>query len=471
MALSWSGWASRFLVAVDRTSGEPIHRQLELGLRDAIRSGRLGADDPLPSSRLLAEELGLSRGLVQQCYEQLIAEGYLTARAGSRTRVAPGGTTPTPVRTVEAPTPKFPVADFRPSVPDLGSFPRSDWQRAGQQALQSLRNQELGYPHPAGSRALREVLADYLRRVRAAASTAENVVLCSGFAQGLSLTIGVLANRGLSDVAVENPGYGPDDSLDSRTVTAAGARLHRVPVDEHGIVVSALARTPARVVIVTPAHQSPTGVPLSPQRRHALVRWADARDGFIVEDDYDSEFRYDRQAIGVLQGLAPRRVFLLGTVSKTLAPALRLGWLVTPPSWTADVMEAKQRADRGSPALDQETFAILITNGRYDRHLRAMRKRYVARRDLLVDLLARHAPSVQVSGLAAGLNLVAHLPRPVSEEETVRTAAERGVGLYGMNLYLAEPSAAAPRLVMGFGNVADRDLRAGIVLVADLLTS
>jgi GntR family transcriptional regulator / MocR family aminotransferase len=225
------------------------------------------------------------------------------------------------------------------------------------------------------------------------------------------------------------------------------------------------------VVIVTPAHQSPTGVPLSPQRRHALVRWADARDGFILEDDYDSEFRYDRQAIGVLQGLAPRRVFLLGTVSKTLAPALRLGWLVTPPSWTADVAEAKQRADRGSPALDQETFAILITNGRYDRHLRAMRKRYVARRDLLVDLLARHAPRVHVSGLAAGLNLVAHLPRPVSEEEIVRTAAERGVGLYGMNLYLAEPSAAAPRLLMGFGNVTDRDLRAGIVHVADLLAS
>jgi GntR family transcriptional regulator/MocR family aminotransferase len=470
VALSWSGWASRFLVAVDRTSGGPIHRQLELGLRDAIRSGRLGADDSLPSSRLLAEELGLSRGLVQQCYEQLIAEGYLTARAGSRTRVAPGGMTPTPVPSAKMPTPKFPVADFRPSLPDLASFPRSDWQRAGQQALLNLPNEGLGYAHLAGSPAVREVLADYLRRVRAAASAGENVVLCSGFAQGLSLTTRVLADRGLSDIAVEEPGYGPSDSLDVRAVTAAGGRLHRVPVDEHGIDVALLAQTPARVVIVTPAHQSPTGVPLSSQRRQALVRWAETRDGFIVEDDYDSEFRYDRQAIGVLQGLAPQRVFLLGTVSKTLAPALRLGWLVAPPAWTADVLEAKQRADRGSPTLDQETFAVLITTGRYDRHVRAMRKRYVARRDLLLNLLASHAPRVRVSGLAAGLNVVANLPRSVSEEETVRIAAGRGVGLYGMNLYLAEPSAAEPRLVIGFGNVPDHHIRAGIAQVADLLT-
>ena len=467
---SWSGWGQRFLVSVDRTRPEPIHGQVETGLRAAIRSGRLAPGELLPSSRLLAEELGVSRGLVQGCYEQLVAEGYLAARTGSGTRVADRAGAPATPRPPEPPVrPRFSVADFRPSVPDLASFPRQAWLRSGQQAMARLSKADLGYPDPAGSHAARTVLADYVRRVRAADTAPDRVVLCSGFAQGLSLTARVLASRGLTEVAVEEPGYGPDDGLDARALAASGVRLHRVPVDEHGLVVDALTRTPARVVVVTPAHQSPTGVLLGPRRRQALLSWAENRDGYVIEDDYDSEFRYDRQAIGTLQGLGSRRVFLIGTTSKTLAPALRIGWILAPPGWTRALVEMKERDDRGSPTLDQETFAVMVHSGRYDRHLRLMRRKYVQRRDVLVTLLAAHAPHIRVSGMAAGLNIVAHLPRSTSESAVIEEAAARDVGLYGMNRYLATPSATDPRLVLGFGNTTDREVRDGLAAIADLL--
>jgi GntR family transcriptional regulator / MocR family aminotransferase len=467
---SWSGWGQRFLVSVDRDRSEPIHGQVEAGLRSAIRSGRLAAGELLPSSRLLAEELGVSRGVVQGCYEQLVAEGYLAARTGSGTRVADRAGTPAPAHPPEPPVrPRFAVADFRPSVPDLASFPRQAWLRSGQQALTQLSNASLGYPDAAGSHGARTVLADYLRRVRAADTTPDRVVLCSGFAQGLSITVRTLAARGLTDVAVEDPGYGPDDGLEARALSVAGVRLHRVPVDEHGLDVEALARTPARVVVVTPAHQSPTGVLLGPQRRQALLGWAESRDGYVIEDDYDSEFRYDRQAIGTLQGLGTGRVFLIGTASKTLAPALRIGWVLAPPEWARALVQTKELDDRGSPTLNQETFAVMVRSGRYDRHLRLMRRRYLQRRDLLVTLLSGHAPHLRVSGLAAGLNLVTHLPTSTSESVVIEEAAARGVGLYGMNRYLATPSAADPRLVLGFGNTTDREIRAGLAAIADLL--
>lgn len=472
MTESWSGSAGRFVIHIDRRGCSPVARQLENGLRDAIRAGRLAGGESLPSSRLLAEELGLSRGLVQGCYEQLVAEGYLTARAGSKTRVADIAMSRAAMVTIQSASPPgFPVADLRPSVPDLSSFPRRDWLRATQESLTGLPNSGLAYPDPAGSPRLRATLADYLRRVRAADGSAAQVLACGGFAQGLHLVVQVLAARGLLDVAVEDPGYGPDNSSNARAVTSAGGRLYRIPVDEEGIEVDHLARTPARLVVVTPAHQSPTGIPMSAERRRALLDWAEARNGYILEDDYDSEYRYDRQALGVLQGMAPERVILIGTVSKTLAPALRLGWVLAPDVLMDDLTDAKQRADRGSSILEQETLGALIRSGRYDRHLRAMRKKYMARRDLLVALLTAHLPHVQVSGLAAGLNLIAHLPDEVIEAELVASAAERGVGLYTMNHYLAIPAATHPRLVIGFGNVTDRQLRAAIPILADILTA
>jgi len=259
---------------------------------------------------------------VQECYAQLLSEGYLTSQLGSATRVA-SGTYPAPPASVRAPARPAPlIADFRSGVPDLASFPRSDWVWATREACRTVATADLDYGDPRGSAVLRQVVAGYLRRVRAAAADQDNIVVCTGFAQGLGLVVRVLAQLGVRRVAFEDPGYGDAETSSSvRAASSAGAQAVHVPVDELGLDVAALDASGARAVVVTPAHQSPTGVVLAAQRRHALVEWASRNDAFIVEDDYDSEFRYDREPVGVLQGLAPDRVFAIGTVSKALAPA------------------------------------------------------------------------------------------------------------------------------------------------------
>jgi GntR family transcriptional regulator / MocR family aminotransferase len=243
----------------------------------------------------------------------------------------------------------------------------------------------------------------------------------------------------------------------------------QVPVDDFGLDVAALQESGARVAVVTPAHQSPTGVVLAPQRRHALVEWAVRHDGFVIEDDYDSEFRYDREPVGVLQGLAPDRVFAIGTVSKSLAPAMRLGWVLVPPDLVEAVAAEKRVSDRGSSGLDQLAVAALLESGRYDRQLRHMRAMYARRRTVLIESLASHAPGVRLTGLAAGFHAVAHLPDAADEQAVIAAARERSVGLYGMAALRAAATPAPPQLVIGFGNVSERAIEAGIAAVADLL--
>ena len=476
MAIQWSGLGPELLLRLDRHSDRPLRSQLETGLRDAIRDGRLHAGERLPSSRELARELGVSRGLVQECYGQLLAEGYLDSRVGSATRVAPraypGAPVPgsAPGRAARPAAPPRLIADFRSGVPDLGSFPRGDWVWAMREACREVATADLDYGDPRGSRALREVAAGYLRRVRAAAADQDNLVVCTGFAQGLNLVLQVLNQLGVGRVAFEDPGYGDvETSTSVRSAGLDGTQAVRVPVDDLGVDVAALEASGARAVVVTPAHQSPTGVVLAASRRHALVEWAVRHDAFIVEDDYDSEFRYDREPVGVLQGIAPGRVFTLGTVSKSLAPAVRLGWVIAPPALTGAVAEAKVLADRGTSGLDQLALAALLRSGRYDRHLRQMRGTYARRRTALIEALDRHAPAVRLSGLAAGFHAVGHLPVPADEEAVVAEARRRSVGLYGMAPFRASRGAAPPQLVLGFGLVSERAIEAGIAAVADLL--
>jgi GntR family transcriptional regulator / MocR family aminotransferase len=469
MPIEWSGLAPELLLTLDRRSADPLHSQLEGRLREAIRSGRLRTGERLPSSRELARELGLSRGLVQDCYAQLQAEGYLESRVGSATRVAAGAGAPAaapPPAVTRRPTRQSLKVDFRSGVPDLASFPRSDWVWALREACRAAPNAAFDYGDPSGSPVLREVLAAYMRRVRAAAADPERMVICTGFAQGLNLVLRALARNGVRQVALEDPGY-----ADTAPATAAltGVEAIRVPVDESGIDVSALARTPARAVVLTPAHQWPTGVVLAPQRRLELVAWAASRDATIIEDDYDAEFRYDREPVGALQGLAPDRVAALGTVSKSLAPAVRLGWILCPPALAAAITAEKVLSDRGSPGLDQLALARLLESGRYDRHLRHMRAIYAARRSALVEALAHHAPEVKVTGLAAGFHAVAHLPEPVSEQAAVAGARARSVGLYGMSAYRSTGAATPAQLVLGFGDLGERSIQAGIAAVGDLL--
>ena len=470
MAIQWSGLGPELLLLLDRGSGQPLRTQLEAGLREAIRSGRLQGGERLPSSRELARELGVSRGLVQECYGQLLSEGYLTSQTGSATRVAPGAypAAPEPVRRPEPP-PRL-IADFRSGVPDLASFPRGDWVWATREACGSVATLDLDYGDPRGSAVLRGVLAGYLRRVRAAAADPGQVIVSTGFAQGVVLVLRALARAGVQCVALEDPGYG--SAVTSETVRAVGAigvRVVHVPVDDLGVDVGAVADSGAQAVVVTPAHQSPTGVVLAARRRHALVDWAQRTGGFIIEDDYDSEFRYDKEPVGVLQGLAPGHVFTIGTASKALAPAVRLGWVLALPSLAGAVAEEKRISDRGSATLDQLALAALLESGRYDRHLRRMRALYASRRATLIAVLARHAPAIRLTGLAAGFHAVAHLPAAADEQAVVAAARERRVGLYGMGDFRAVRTAGPPQLVLGFGQVGERAIEPGIAAVADLL--
>ena len=466
MPIEWAGWSPELLVPIDRDRSEPLRAQLETGLREAIRTGRLAAGERLPSSRALATALGLSRGLVQDCYGQLQAEGYLITRVGSATRVAA-----VTVPTAGPPAPAVPAAptldvDFASGVPDLAAFPRSDWLWAHREVARRTPTAALNYGDARGAAALRAVLAGYLSRVRAAAAGPDRIVLCTGFQQGLGLVLAVLAAAGVRCVAHEDPGAGGG----LRALAAPlGMTVVPVPVDDGGIDVAALAATGARAVLVTPAHQWPTGVVLAPERRHALIGWATDRDAVIVEDDYDAEFRYDREPVGAVQGLAPDRVFGLGTVSKSLAPAVRLGWVLCPPAHAAAVTAAKARNDRGSPLFDQLAFAALLESGRYDRHLRRMRASYAERRTALVEALNRHAPAVRLSGLAAGFHAVAHLPARADETAVVTAARERSIGLYGMSIHRADHATHPPRLVLGFGNLTSAAIHRGIATAADLL--
>jgi GntR family transcriptional regulator/MocR family aminotransferase len=482
VSIQWAGLGPELLLRLDRTRPQPLLSQLETELREAIRSGRLASGERLPSSRELARELGVSRGLVQECYAQLLAEGYLSARTGSGTRVAAGaahgapgagaahgapgpGAAPAP-GPVASPsrTPRLDV-DFRLGVPDLTSFPRRDWMWALREVSTTAPAQAFGYGDPRGSERLREVLAGYLRRVRGAVADPERIIICAGFQQGFNLVLRVLASAGAGVLGFEDPGH-PDDRENAERW---GIEPITVAVDEHGVDVDELAASGARGVLLTPAHQSPTGVVLAPNRRRALVEWADANDATMIEDDYDSEFRYDREPVGALQGLAPHRVAMIGTVSKSLSPALRLGWILCPAPLFDAILDHKLKDDRGSPTLDQLALATLIESGRFDRHLRRMRGVYAGRRQALIDALARHAPRVRLQGLAAGIHAVAALPGGAEETDIVSRALERSVGLYPMSSYRADGHTLPPQLALGFGNLTETSIARGIATVSDLL--
>ncbi|MBV9944011.1 MAG: PLP-dependent aminotransferase family protein [Solirubrobacterales bacterium] len=464
MSVEWAGIGPEVLLRLDRSAGEPLRVQLERGLREAIRSGRLEPGERLPSSRAMAAELGISRGLVLECYSQLQAEGFLTSRSGSATRVAAGALARAELPVRPPPSARLAV-DFRPGVPDLTSFPRGDWVWALRESCRKATPLELGYGDPRGVEFLRVVLAGYLRRVRGAVADAERVVVCAGFAQGINLVLGALSTCGINRVAIEDPG--DNDYLE--ICERLGIRAVPVRIDERGVDVDALAAARVGAVILTPTHQFPTGVALASERRQALVAWAQARGAMIIEDDYDAEFRYDRDPVGALQGLAPDRVALIGSVSKCLAPGLRLGWVVCPPELLEPLVEAKRLNDRGSPALEQLALATLVESGRFDRHVRRMRQVYGSRRDTLVRSLSERAPAIVLHGLAAGFHAVADLTAEADEHAIVAQARERSVGLYGMSSFCPSGRSSAPRLVLGFGNLSQAAIERGIVAVADLL--
>jgi GntR family transcriptional regulator/MocR family aminotransferase len=442
-----------------RLRGGRRRAQLEDRLRELVRDGTLGAGSRMPSSRALAGDLGVSRRLVVDAYAQLLAEGYLLARQGAGTFVAAAGALER-----ETPAPQATSAlqfDFFPGAPDLASFPRALWLRATREVLRAAPDSSFAYPDARGAPALRAALAAYLRRVRGVVVEPDAIVVCSGATQGLALLGRALLRLDVRSIDVEDPGLPPHRGV----LAYAGLDVHGVPVDEEGIDVEALS---APVTLTTPAHQCPTGVVLSPRRRGELVRWARA-GGIVIEDDYDAEFRYDRAPLGALQGLAPASVVYLGTVSKTLAPGLRLGWLVLPPTLLDAVVEAKALDDLGCSALEQLVLARLLETSAYDRHLRRARRRNRARRDALLAAVARELPGARVSGVSAGLHALVHLPRAVELQALLPAAAERSLGVYPRELHRIEPRAHDDALVMGYANLSEPAIAEGVRRLAEVI--
>jgi GntR family transcriptional regulator/MocR family aminotransferase len=449
------------LVELQRDADLPLHEQVEQSIREGIQAGRLAAEARLPSSRALARELGISRGVVTEAYSQLAAEGYLLSSQGAPVRVArtvrAAGMRP-PARSL---LPSFPY-HFHPGLPDLAGFPRDRWLRSLRAAWQQAPIDAVGYPDPRGVPALRQALADYLGRVRGAAAEPEQTLICTGFTQAFSLLCRWLAARGIERVGLEDPGWHPHRLI----VEQAGLEVVPVPVDADGIRVDALEAAAVNAVVVTPAHQFPTGAVLSRERRAALIEWAEDGERLIVEDDFDAEFRYDGNSLGALQGLAPDRVAYIGSASKRLTPGMRLGWALLP-SWLSwPLIQAKAVEDSGSEAIGQLALHDFIERGELDRHIRRMRLRYRHRREALLDALDRHLPEARAAAGAAGLYELVELPREIDEGALVAAAAERGVGIEGLSLHRFNPG-GPPGLVLGFGCLAEPAIDHGIRLLAE----
>jgi GntR family transcriptional regulator/MocR family aminotransferase len=452
-------------------SGRDLHLELagsrgraalERALREAVQSGRLRPGTRLPSSRALAQDLGIARNTIVEAYGQLVAEGWLTAVTGSGTRIAE--------RVVEAPPPAAPAPasrpirfDLRAGHPDLSTFPRAAWLTAARRALNAVPAGALGYGDPRGRPELRQALAGYLSRARGVRADAERIVVCNGFTQALSLLCEVLATRGATTLAAEAYGH----HSHRRLARARGMRVRETAVDAYGAVVTEFGDADA--ALLTPAHQFPLGVAMAAQRRTQAVRWAGATGALIIEDDYDGEFRYDRQAVGAMQALTPHRVAYAGTASKTLAPGLRLGWLVLPAHLVDEVLAAKASADRHTGVLDQLTLAEFIGSGGYDRHVRRCRLMYRRRRDRLVALLAERAPGVRVTGVAAGMHAVLELPPGCDEPEVIERARARGLALDGLGAFGTRGHRRPPALVIGYGTPPAHAFTAALARLAATL--
>ena len=451
MPKSWAIGDVDLHLDVDATR---VRGALERTLRDALRGGRLAPGTRLPSSRALARDLGLARNTVAAAYAQLVAEGWLEGRQGAGTRVAlhPSVALPAPSAPPPHRTPQF---DLRPGVPDLTSFPRNAWLAAARRALREAPFDALGYGDPRGRIELRRALAEYLARARGVAVSPERIVVCTGLVQGLSLVRSALATTW----AAEEYGH---------AAHRRGLEAAPLPVDQDGAVVSELGSVGA--VLLTPAHQFPLGSTLSPQRRRELVAWARSTGGAVVEDDYDGEFRYDRQPVGALQALCPDRVAYLGSTSKSLAQTLRLGWMVLPDDLIDPVIDAAGGAQFYVDAISQLTMADFITSGQYDRHIRRMRGRYRRRRDALVDALAGF--DVGISGLAAGVNVLLTLPDG-TEHEVLRRAGEAGVALQGLSR-MRHPLAEADHrdgIIVGFGAPAEHAFAGAVEALCGVIRS
>ena len=439
---------------------------LETALRQAIGSGQLHGDAKLPSSRALASELGVSRATVVAAYEQLVAEGFLVAQHGSATRVnaVHVPTSPSADTNLMGEPPRY---DFRPGEPSSDAFPRQLWMRSVRRVMAEAPDDVFGYADPRGRVELRTVLASHLGRTRSVITEPAGVTVVSGVASALGF-LGEMFVRGHTGrIAVEDPML----FLHRHILQSVGLTVVPIRVDDQGIVTDDLADVEVDAVLVTPAHQHPVGTTLSATRRNELVAWARETDTWIIEDDYDGEFRYDRRPIGALQALAPDRVIYAGTASKTLAPGLRIAWLVVPPALRQEVL-GTIFIRGGVSSIDQLALADFITTGALDRHLRTMRARYRDRREVLADLLDA-IDWLEIVDHPAGLHLTARILDPsVSESQLVAEAESQSIGLMGLGVcHLDRANPSHRGLIIGFSRPAEHRFRSGVEALLMLLQS
>ena len=432
-------------LSLDRRAGETLRSALERTLREAIVSRALRAGVRLPASRALAQHLGVSRRVVSDAYNQLQAQGFLVGREREAPVVAEVQTR-TGVRAEADPLVPQLRYDLSATRPDVSLFPLAKWIAAMQRVARA-GPAILDYRDARGERALRDVLADHLGRTRGVIADPAQIVIAQGTAQSVDLMMRTLQARRASRVAVEDP----SQSTARDRIAANGLEVVPQPVDGQGMIVSGLS---ADAVLVTPAHQFPTGCVLSEERRRELIAWACANRALIIEDDYDAEFRYDREPVRALQGVAPEHVVQIGTVSKTLAPSLRLGWLVVPAYLVDDVTRTKHLLDQFSPSLDQLTLAEFLTRGDYDRHVRRARGVYRGRRDRLIAALGKHLPGLRVEGVAAGLHLLLRMPPRVDDCAIAQDARSAGIRVAALSGFRIKPSSSGG-LVIGYGRVPE----------------
>jgi len=448
-------------LGIDLAHGAARRVALEDALRTAVRSGRLAAGSALPSTRALATDLGVSRSTVVAAYEQLVAEGYLTASRGSATRVR--DSLPETVDDVEVDLfGPNPLHDFRPGEPDPSTFPRARWMQSTRRVMRTAADTAFSYPDPRGVTELRSVLADQLARTRSVVATTSSLRIVGGFAAGLGFLGEMLRHRGVERIAVEDPMF----PFHADVLALTGLQVVPIPLDTEGIDIQRLRDADVGAVLVTPAHQYPTGVTMSAERRGELVAWARDADTWIIEDDYDGEFRYDRRPIGALQGLAPDRVVYAGTASKSLAPALRLGWLVVPKTLQRDLLRVTHMR-AGVSALEQLVLADFVERGELDRHVRQMRGRYRARQVALREVIAETAPWLRVAETAAGLHVMANIANPqratvqLDEAKVLAAAAAASVGLLGLSTD-HRSDAAGQGLAIGFSRPPEHHFRTAL---------